>query len=81
MDGLKQKQENVIVIGATNAPEDTLDEAMLRPGRFDRKVYIDRPNLEGRESLFRFYLTKVKHDEKLDIGRLARRAVRKTRRI
>ena len=78
MDGLKQKQENVIVIGATNAPEDTLDEAMLRPGRFDRKVYIDRPNLEGRESLFRFYLTKVKHDEKLDIGRLARRAVRKT---
>ncbi len=78
MDGLKQKQENVIVIGATNAPEDTLDEAMLRPGRFDRKVYIDRPNLEGRESLFRFYLTKVKHDEKLDIGRLARRAVHKS---
>lgn len=78
MDGLKQKQENVIVIGATNAPEDTLDEAMLRPGRFDRKVYIDKPNLEGRESLFKFYLTKVKHDEKLDIGRLARRAVHKS---
>jgi cell division protease FtsH len=78
MDGLKQKEENVIVIGATNAPEETLDEAMLRPGRFDRKVYIDKPNLEGREKLFRFYLSKVKHDESLDIGRLARRAVYKT---
>ena len=78
MDGLKQKQENVIVIGATNAPEETLDEAMLRPGRFDRKVYIDKPNLEGREKLFRFYLSKVKHDQSLDIGRLARRAVYKS---
>lgn len=78
MDGLKQKQENVIVIGATNAPEDTLDEAMLRPGRFDRKVYIDKPNLEGREKLFEFYLSKVKHDESLDIARLARRAVYKS---
>jgi len=78
MDGLKQKEENVIVIGATNAPEETLDEAMLRPGRFDRKVYIDKPNLEGREKLFKFYLSKVKHDQSLDIGRLARRAVYKT---
>jgi len=78
MDGLKEKQENVIVIGATNALEETLDDAMLRPGRFDRKVYIDKPNLEGREKLFRFYLSKVKHDDALNIARLARRAVYKS---
>jgi cell division protease FtsH len=78
MDGLKGKQENVIVIGATNALEQDLDPAMQRPGRFDRKVYIDRPNLEGREKVFKFYLSKVKYDASIDIGRLARRAVFKT---
>lgn len=78
MDGLKDKQENVIVIGATNAAEGILDAALLRPGRFDRKVYIDIPTLAGREKLFAHYLAKVKHDTKLDIGRLARKAIKKT---
>ena len=45
MDGLKEKDYNVVVIGATNAPESFLDAALLRPGRFDRKIYIDLPNL------------------------------------
>src|SRR3989338_3175255 len=48
MDGLGGRQENIVVIGATNAAEDSLDEALLRPGLFDRKVYIIRPGLEGR---------------------------------
>ena len=44
MDGVKDKQENVIIIGATNAAESILDPALLRSGRFDRKVYIDIHN-------------------------------------
>ncbi len=78
MDGLSGKEENVIVIGATNASEDVLDPALLRPGRFDRKVYITKPSLEGRESLFRFYLSKVKHEAGIDMARLARKAVGKS---
>lgn len=78
MDGLKEKDFNVIVIGATNAAEGVLDTALLRPGRFDRKIYIDRPSLEGREKVFEYYLKKVNYDKNIDIGRLARKAVYKT---
>lgn len=78
MDGLNSQAQNVIVIGATNAQEDVLDPALLRPGRFDRKVYITRPGLEGREKLFQYYLGKVKHDASIDIGHLARKAVGKS---
>ncbi len=78
MDGLGDRSENIIVIGATNAAEDILDPALLRPGRFDRKVYIKKPNLEGRESLFRFYLSKIKYEAALDCKRLARKAVDKS---
>src|SRR3990167_7189795 len=78
MDGLESQQESVIVIGATNAQEDSLDPALLRPGRFDRKVYINRPGLEGREKLFQYYLGKVKHDAGIDVGHLARKAVGKS---
>jgi len=87
MDGLQEKESktgepnpemNVIVIGATNAGEDTLDRALLRPGRFDRKLYIDLPNLEDREKLFAFYLGKMKYNSSIDVGRLARKAVYKS---
>ena len=78
MDGLSEKAENIIVIGATNASEDILDPALLRPGRFDRKVYIKKPSLEGRESLFRFYLSKIKYEAAIDCKRLARKAVDKS---
>jgi len=78
MDGMKEKGGNVVVIGATNAPEDTLDKALMRPGRFDRKIYVDLPGLEDREKIFEYYLSKVKTDETVDNGRLARRAVKKT---
>ncbi len=78
MDGLQGREENVIVIGATNAQEDILDPALLRPGRFDRKVYVTRPGLDGREKLFKYYLGKVKHDPSIDIGHLARKAVGKS---
>ena len=78
MDGIGSREENVIVIGATNAPEDSMDAALLRPGRFDRKIYVERPDLQEREDLFRYYLSKIKYDQTLDIGRLARKAVHKT---
>lgn len=78
MDGLQGRQENVLVIGATNAAEEILDTALLRPGRFDRKIYVDRPNLEGREQLFRYYLGKVQHDPGIDMARMARRTVYKS---
>jgi len=65
MDGLKQQyaEFNIIVIGATNMPEDHFDQALLRPGRFDRKLHIYLPNLEDREKLFKYYLSKVQCDE------------------
>ncbi len=78
MDGLSGRQENIIVIGATNAAEDVLDPALLRPGRFDRKVYIRKPSLEGREALFKYYLGKVKYEASIDCKRLARKAIDKS---
>ncbi len=78
MDGLGARKENVIVIGATNASESILDSALLRPGRFDRKIYIDRPTLDGREKLFKFYLEKVQYDSSVNIARLARQTVGKS---
>jgi cell division protease FtsH len=73
MDGLKEKDVNVVIIGATNMPEYFLDAALLRPGRFDRKIHVDKPSLEDREKLFAYYLKKVKYDEKdVKTDRLAR---------
>ncbi|MBN1622180.1 MAG: AAA family ATPase [Endomicrobiales bacterium] len=78
LDGLSSAKHNVIVIGATNAAEEVLDKALMRPGRFDRKLYITYPNLQEREDLFRYYIGKVKYDESIDVGRLARKTVYKS---
>lgn len=78
MDGLESARYNVLVIGATNASESVLDQALLRPGRLDRKIYVDKPGLDDREKLYRFYLSKVKADPGIDIPRLARRSVWKS---
>lgn len=78
MDGLNDDEANIIVFGATNAIEDILDEALLRPGRFDRKIFVGRPNLLEREQLFSYYLGKIKYDPSINIPRLARKAVYKT---
>ncbi len=75
MDGLESIRYNVLVIGATNASEEVLDQALLRPGRLDRKIYVDRPGLEDRQNLLKFYLSKVQADSTIDVGRLARRTV------
>lgn len=78
MDGLKEKNYNVVIVGATNAPETSLDPALLRPGRFDRKIYVHKPNLDDRIKIFQYYLSKVKYDTSIELGRLARMTVDKS---
>lgn len=78
MDGLSDSDAQILVMGAMNASENVLDEAVLRPGRFDRKIAISRPNLEDRTELFEFYGGKINLDPGIDFGRLARQAVYKT---
>jgi ATP-dependent metalloprotease FtsH len=56
----------VLTIAATNLP-DTLDPALLRPGRFDRKIVVDLPSAEGRREIIEYYLSKVKHDPNIPI--------------
>jgi cell division protease FtsH len=69
MDGF-DPQVGVILIAATNRPE-ILDPALLRPGRFDRQVLVDRPDRRGREAILKVHLKKIKYDENLDIEKLA----------
>jgi len=78
LDGLETKKNNIIVIAATNANESVLDKALLRPGRFDRKIYINLPNLKEREDLFKFYIKKVKSAPDIDVSRLAKKSVYKS---
>jgi len=59
------------VLAATNRPE-TLDPALLRPGRFDRHVLVDRPDVRGREAILRVHVTNVKLDPAVEVGQIAR---------
>jgi cell division protease FtsH len=69
MDGF-DPTENIIVIGATNRP-DALDQALLRPGRFDRQVLVDRPDRNGRLAVLNLYIRKVPLSENVDLDLLA----------
>src|SRR5581483_824826 len=60
----------VLTIGATNLP-DVLDPALLRPGRFDRQIRIDNPDLDGRKEIIEYYLNKVKHVPEMPIEKMA----------
>ena len=75
LDGLRQAENNVVVIAATNVPEFELDSAIMRAGRFDRKIHISLPNLKEREQLFKFYLSRVDSDPKVDPAMLSRKAL------
>ncbi|HMP74465.1 MAG TPA: ATP-dependent zinc metalloprotease FtsH [Kiritimatiellia bacterium] len=70
MDGF-DTQEGIIIIAATNRP-DVLDNALLRPGRFDRQVYVDLPTLEGREEILKIHVKKIKLARTVDLRRVAR---------
>ena len=70
MDGFSSDQ-SVIVMAATNRPE-TLDPALMRPGRFDRNVLVDRPDIKGREAILKVHATKVRMEDGVDLKRLAK---------
>lgn len=72
MDGFSAAGATVIVLAATNRPE-TLDPALLRPGRFDRQVLVDRPDLAGRLKILEIYAKKVKLDADVDLKNIATR--------
>jgi len=69
MDGFNS-DTGVIIMAATNRP-DVLDNALLRPGRFDRQIAIDRPDLKGREQIFNVHLKKIKLSDGVEASKLA----------
>jgi cell division protease FtsH len=71
MDGFDAKK-GVIVMAATNRPE-VLDPALLRPGRFDRRVLVDRPDVRGREAILRIHVKSVKLSPTVDLSVIAAR--------
>ncbi|XP_053323454.1 ATP-dependent zinc metalloprotease YME1L1 [Spea bombifrons] len=73
MDGFKPN-EGVIIIGATNFPE-ALDNALVRPGRFDMQVTVPRPDVKGRTEILKWYLSKIKFDMSVDPEIIARGTV------
>jgi cell division protease FtsH len=71
MDGFDARK-GVIIMGATNRPE-VLDPALLRPGRFDRQVLVDKPDVRGREDILRIHVKNVKTAEDVDLKVIAAR--------
>jgi len=71
MDGFDENS-GVILIAATNRP-DILDPALLRPGRFDRQIVVDRPDINGREAILKVHVKKVKLGDDVDLAVIARR--------
>lgn len=69
MDGFSS-EKGVIIVAATNRP-DVLDTALLRPGRFDRQISIDKPDLNGREQIFKVHLKSIKLSPSIDAHKLA----------
>ena len=69
MDGF-DSNSGVIVMAATNRPE-TLDPALLRPGRFDRNILVDRPDIRGREAILKVHVKNVKLDSSVDLSQVA----------
>ncbi len=69
MDGFNPN-DRVIIMGATNRPE-ILDAALLRPGRFDRQVLVDRPDIKGREKILKLHAKKIALSPSVDLGTVA----------
>lgn len=69
LDGFEQN-DNILVIGATNH-KDSLDPAAVRPGRFDKKIHVPKPDVNGREAIFEIYLEKIAHNDKIEAKKLA----------
>ena len=72
MDGFEENT-GVIILAATNRPE-SLDPALTRPGRFDRRVPVELPDLQGREEILKVHAKKIKLEEHVDFRKIARMA-------
>ena len=70
MDGFDAKSKGVVILAATNRP-DVLDKALLRPGRFDRRVIVDRPDLKGRVAILKVHSKDVLMDDTVDLDAIA----------
>ena len=70
MDGF-DATKGVVILGATNRP-DSLDKALLRPGRFDRRIPVELPDLQGREAILKVHIAKVKTQSPIDLNAIAR---------
>ena len=71
MDGFSSDKSPVIVLAATNRPE-VLDAALLRPGRFDRQVLVDKPDFQGRRDILKVHSADIKLGKDIDLGEIAR---------
>lgn len=69
LDGFEQN-DGILVIGATNH-KDSLDPAAVRPGRFDKKIHVPSPDVNGREEIFKIYLDKIAHKDTIEAKKLA----------
>ena len=69
MDGF-DSSKGILILGATNRPE-ILDKALLRPGRFDRRIIVDKPDLKGRVEILKVHAKDVKMDETVDLDAIA----------
>jgi len=69
MDGF-EKNENIMIIGATNH-EGSLDPAAIRPGRFDKKIHVPHPDINGRADIFNLYLDNIEKENSVDAKQLA----------
>lgn len=70
MDGF-DATKGVVILAATNRPE-TLDKALLRPGRFDRRIPVELPDLQGREAILKVHAAKIRMEDNIDFGAVAR---------
>ena len=70
MDGF-DSSKGIVILGATNRPE-TLDKALLRPGRFDRRINVELPDLKGRQDILKVHAKKVKMNPNVDLNRIAK---------
>lgn len=71
MDGFQQG-DRIMLIGATNEQEENLDAAALRPGRFDTKIVVPLPDVNGRQDIFSLYLSRICHSKGKERGGLVR---------
>lgn len=69
MDGF-DSSKGILILGATNRPE-ILDKALLRPGRFDRRIIVDKPDLKGRVDILKVHSKDVSMDESVDLQEIA----------